>query len=282
MFQQLDVGLGGDVFEKVGAAAHDEPRRQAAFGAGPDGQPLLDQLLRQRVERGLGLLLELADIGLGFGQRAAVDVSVEEVRRLLQLRRGRAGRQLDDAVLDVAVLRDQHGQRLGRLELDELDVLERHLVLGGEHHAGAARHARQHLAGLGQHVLQRGAVARRPDLRLDDAALLVGQVAELHEGVDEEAQALAASAAGRPRCAAHRSRPRCSRSLITLRIVAGDSDERQQARQVARADRLAVPAGRNRRSSGRCRASAHRASAGPGRCRSWASTSEQCSRSTRI
>ena len=36
-----------------------------------------------------------------------------------------AGRQLDDAVLDVAVLRDQHGQRLGRLELDEFDVLER-------------------------------------------------------------------------------------------------------------------------------------------------------------
>ena len=132
MLQQLDVGLRRDVFEQVGAAAHDQPRRQAAFGAGPDRQPLLDQLLRQRVERGLGLVLERADLRLGLGQRAAVDVGVEEVRGFLQLRRRGAGRQLDDAVLDVAVLRDQHGQRLGRLELDELDVLERHLVLGRE------------------------------------------------------------------------------------------------------------------------------------------------------
>ena len=67
-----------------------------------------------------------------------------------------------DPVLDVAVLRHQHGQRLGRLELDELDMLQRHLVLGGEHEPGAARHARQQLAGLGQHLLQRGARCRMP------------------------------------------------------------------------------------------------------------------------
>jgi hypothetical protein len=41
----------------------------------------------------------------------------------MQLRDGDAGGQVDDAIFDVAVLRHQHGQRLVRLELDELDVL---------------------------------------------------------------------------------------------------------------------------------------------------------------
>ena len=107
----------------------------------------------------------------------------------MQLRDGDAGRQVDDAVLDIAVLRHQHGERLARFQLDELDMLERHLVLGGEHQAGAARHAGQHLAGFGEHVFERGARAGGLDLCLDGAAFLVRQVAEFHEGVDEEAQA---------------------------------------------------------------------------------------------
>ena len=123
--QQFDVGLRGDVFEQVGAAAHDEARRQAAFGAGPDGEALFDEVLRQRVERGLGLVLDAGDLDRGLGERAAANMRVEEVRGLVKLRDGDARRQVDDAVLDVAVLRHQHGQRLGRFELDELDVLQR-------------------------------------------------------------------------------------------------------------------------------------------------------------
>ncbi len=42
--------------------------------------------------------------------------------------------------------------------------------------------------GLGQHRLRRRAVAGRLDPGFDDAALLLREVAEFHEGVDEEAQ----------------------------------------------------------------------------------------------
>ncbi|OWK18759.1 hypothetical protein AJ88_01455 [Mesorhizobium amorphae CCBAU 01583] len=167
-------------------------------------------------------------------------MGVEEVRGLVQLRDGDAGGQVDDAVLDIAVLRHQHGQRLGRLELDEFDVLERHLVLGGEHQAGATRHARQHLAGLGQHMLQRRARAGGAHLRLDDAALLVGKVAKLHEGVDEEAQAgLGRQAAGRNM----RGIDQAEMLEVAHHIADGGRRQRrgQDARQAARTDRLAIP-----------------------------------------
>ncbi len=91
----------------------------------------------------------------------------------MKLRRRHAGRQFDDAVLHVAVLRDHDGQCALRFELDEFDMLQRHLVLGGKHQSRPARHARQHLARLGQHVLQRRAAAGCLDLRLDDAAFVV-------------------------------------------------------------------------------------------------------------
>ena len=53
---------------------------------------------------------------LRLGQRPAADVRVEVVRRpRCRLRRRQPGRQVDDAVLDVAVLADQHDQRLARL-----------------------------------------------------------------------------------------------------------------------------------------------------------------------
>ena len=212
---------------------------QAAFGAGPDGEALFDEVLRQRVERCLGLVLDAGDLDLGFGERAAANMRVEEVRGLVKLRDGDAGGQFDDAVLDVAVLRHQHGQRLGGFELDELDVLQRDLVGGGEHEAGAARHARQQRAGLGQHLLQRGAGARRPDLRLDDTALLLGEVAEFHEGVDEEAQALL----GRQAAGRDVRRIDEAKLLEVAHHVAhggGRERRRQHARQAARADRLAV------------------------------------------
>jgi hypothetical protein len=136
-------------------------------------------------------------------------------------------------------LRHQHGQRLGRLQLDELDVLERHLVLGGEHKASSARHAGEHLAGLGQHVLHGGAAARRADLRLDAPALLLRQVAKLHEGVDEEAQAFL-----RRQAAGGDMRRIDEAELFEVAHDIADGGRRQRgrqhARQIARADRLAV------------------------------------------
>ena len=170
---------------------------------------------------------------------------------------------------------------LRRLELDELDMLQRHFVLGGEHQAGAARHARQHLAGLGQHVLERGAVARRLDLRLDRAALLVGEIADLHEGVDEEAQAaLRRQPAGRDMRRIDEAEMLEIAHHIADRSPATASAAACATGCASRAARRR--ADRNRRSSGRCRASARRATAGPGPCRSWASASQRVSRSTKI
>ena len=102
-----------------------------------------------------------------------------------------------------------------------------------------------------------------------DAALLVGQVADLHEGVDEEAQAaLRRQPAGRD------MRRIDEAEMLEVAHHVADRGrrqrQRQHARQVARADRLAVLADRNRRCAGRCRASAHPASAGLDPCRSWA------------
>ena len=117
--------------------------------------------------------------------------------------------------------------------------LSAHLVLGREHQAGAARQARQHLAGLGQHMLQRGAAARRLDLRLDHAALLVGEIAEFHEGIDEEAQPLLR------RKPARRDMRRIDEAeMLQIAHDVAHRRRRQRVRkhtgQVARADRLAV------------------------------------------
>ena len=110
-----------------------------------------------------------------------------------------------------------------------------------------------------------GAVAGSLDLRLDDAALLVGEVAELHEGVDEEAQALL-----RRQPAGRDMRRVDEAEMLEVAHHVADGGRRQRrrqhARQVARADRLAVLADRYRRCAGKCRASACRAIAGSGRC----------------
>src|SRR5690606_8903421 len=110
--QQFQISLRGDVFEQIGATAHDQPRRRAAFGAGPDSQTTLDQILRELVEGRLRLLLHPRDLGARLGQRAAPYVRVEEIRGLVQLRSGDASGQVDDPVLDLAVLRDENRQRL--------------------------------------------------------------------------------------------------------------------------------------------------------------------------
>jgi hypothetical protein len=72
-------------------------------------------------------------------------VGVKVVRCFDKGRGRQPARDLDDTVLNPAILRDQHGERAGRLDADELDVLQAHVLLGGEHDAGAARQARKHM-----------------------------------------------------------------------------------------------------------------------------------------
>ena len=52
------------------------------------------------------------------------DAGIEVVRGLLQRGQRQAFGQRDDAVLDVAVLADQHRERPSRPEIDELDLLQ--------------------------------------------------------------------------------------------------------------------------------------------------------------
>ena len=96
----------------------------------------------------------------------------------------------------------------------------RHLLLG-EHDAGAVRQARDHLAGLDQHLVDRF-LPLDADLRLDLAALLVAEVADLEQAVDEEPQSGLRRQPPRGRVR-RKIKPSCSRSAITLRIEAGDS-----------------------------------------------------------
>lgn len=50
MAQPLDIFLRMDVFQKIGASAHDQPRRLIRPGSAPDCQSLGNQFLRQLVE----------------------------------------------------------------------------------------------------------------------------------------------------------------------------------------------------------------------------------------
>ena len=134
------------------------PSRRPAQLARPASTSFAGQLVELGAERRLAPL----ELGARLGERAAAEVRVEVVRRLDQRRRRRAGIEVDEPVLDRAVLADQHDQRPGRLEADELDVLEADVGLAGEHDAGAARQAGERLARLGEDALDGAAGLRRP------------------------------------------------------------------------------------------------------------------------
>ena len=149
-----------------------------------------------------------------------------------------SGRQRQDAVLDLPILGNQHDQRALRLEPHELDVLEPRVRLHRQHHAGRARQSRQHARGFGQHGVDRLGGAGGGDLRLDRLAVVLGHVTDLHQCIDEEAQA----AFGRQ--AAGRGVRRIDEAeLFEVRHHVAHRGRRQRhrddAREIARADRLA-------------------------------------------
>ena len=153
-------------------------------------------------------------------------------------RTGQPGRQREDAVLDLPVLGNQHHQRALGLEPHELDVLEPRVRFHRQHHAGRARQPRQHAGGFGQHRIDRFRGAGGGDLRLDRLAVVLGQVADLHQRIDEEAQAPLG------RQPARRGVRRIDEAeLFEVRHDVAHRGRRQrhrdQAREIARADRLA-------------------------------------------
>ena len=126
------------------------------------GEALFDEPAGELVEFGALLGALAAERGAGLGDGAADREGREVVAGLGQGARGQARGQGDDAVLDLAVLADEDRQgRLG-VEADELDVLQHHVGLGGDHEAGAAGQAREHLARAGEEVLDAALVRLRP------------------------------------------------------------------------------------------------------------------------
>ena len=123
---------------------------------------------------------------LGKGQ--AADAGIDVVRGLVQRGERQPFGERDDAVLDVAILADEHGERLALAEIDEFDLLQPLALLVDQDHAGAARQARQHLARLGEKVLGRAAPPASGHAALDLAALFLADVADLEQAVDEQAK----------------------------------------------------------------------------------------------
>ena len=160
----------------------------AGAGVGPRGETGVDQPAGQAVEFGARLGLAPLDFGPRLGERPAADIGIEVVAGLDQRRRCRAGIEVDQPVLDRAVLADQDHQPAGRLDADELDVLEPDVDLAGEHDARPARQAGQRLARVGQQQFDAPPGVDRLDLRLDLVPLLDRQVAHFEQCVDEEAQ----------------------------------------------------------------------------------------------
>ena len=110
--QPLEIGERGDVFEQIGLAAHDQ--RAVAVAAGPAGEPGRDDARGQFVELRLVRVDLLVDLGSRLLDGAADQPGIEVVAGRDQRRRRQPERHLDDAVLDEAVLGDQHDQRAAR------------------------------------------------------------------------------------------------------------------------------------------------------------------------
>ena len=183
-----------------------------------------------------GRLQLLLDAGARLAHGEAAHVRVEIVRRLDERRRRQPLRQVDDAVLDGLVLADEDDQRLARLQLHELDVLEARHLLVGQHDAGAVRQAGDHLADLAQHVVDGGG-ALAGDVRLDLPAVLAGEIADLEQAVDEQPQTeLRRQATGRSM--RRHDQPELLQVRHDVADRGGRQRHRQHARQVARPDRL--------------------------------------------
>ena len=90
----------------------------------------------------------------------------------------------------VAILSesDQHHQRSLRLQPDEFDVFEAHIGFGGQHHRCGAGQAGQPRQSFAERRFDRLCPADRGELALDRLPVGLGEVADLHQGVDEEAQ----------------------------------------------------------------------------------------------
>ena len=213
--------------------------RLASSAPRPGGEAGVDQPRRERVEFAARRFARPRDFLARFRQRAAADLGVEVVGRLGERRSRHAGGRRDDAVLDRAVLADQHRQRPLGIEADELDMLEADIVLRGDDDAGAVGQVGEQGGRLGQRAFEAAFLGGGAHLAVDSRPLLARQAAELEQRVDVKAQA----ELGRQAAGAGVRRVDEAELLEILHHVAhrgGRQRDRQHAREVARADRLAA------------------------------------------
>src|SRR3546814_19592159 len=94
------------------------------------------------------------------------DLRADIIARLDQRRRVEARGNVDDAILDRAVARDEHDERLVRRQGHEGELLQPPLILGHEDEAGARRQTRPRRGRLPQRAFHPAAFGQaRLDLR---------------------------------------------------------------------------------------------------------------------
>ena len=102
---------------------------------------------------------------------------------------GTPGGKRQHPVLDLAVLADQHHQRPLRLQPHEFDMLQPRIGFRGQHHRRGPGQAGQPRQGFAEGGFDRLRLADGGKLALDRLPLRFGEIAELHQGIDEEPQA---------------------------------------------------------------------------------------------
>src|SRR5262249_53428210 len=183
----LEVGKRLEILEQMRLTAHDQ---FALFllATRPARQTLSHDLLGQLVELRLALLERAFDLRLDLIERMAADARIEKITGFGQRRSRQADRNIDDAVLDLAVLADQdHHGALG-FEPDEFDMLEPRIGFGREHNASGAAQAGKQARSLGKHRFDRFDLTRSGDLRFNRLAVGLREIANLHQSIDKKPQ----------------------------------------------------------------------------------------------
>ena len=200
--------------------------------------PARDHFLRQLIEFDAALRQRGFQFEARFGQCAATNPRIEEVGRFGQRGRGNAGRQRQYAVFNLTVFADQHHQRAFRLETNEFDMLQPRIGFGGQHDCGGPREAGEPGQRLAERRFDRLRLPDRGQLALDRLPFWFGEIADLHQRVDEEAQA-----EFRRKAASGSMRRVDQAERFKVRHDVADRSWRQrhrdQARNIARADGLA-------------------------------------------
>ncbi len=239
MAQAFNIFLCMNVLKQVGTTAHDEACRLVRTCTAPHSQSLCNKFLRELIKFLSGFFRQLFQLRFRFRQRMAMNMRVEKVGSLHQLRSGDSSRQVHNAILDIAILHHQHGKRAGRFKTHEFDMFKRAFGLGCKHKASPTRKARKNLTGFCQHALDRIVHACRTHLCLNGGAFIRRQVAHFHESIDKETQTDLGwqTPGGNMRCI-----DEAKMLKVTHHIANGSRRKtvRQQARQVARPDRIAI------------------------------------------